>query len=85
MCEAYKALGGAAAADHWRELNAAGSGTLGGVCMLESGNRVDLILYGAGKHGADVAVDVSLVCAEAYVGQGFAAAIRTREKAKNDL
>ena len=85
LCEAYRALGGTAAADHWRQLNAAGSGTLGSVCALESGNRVDLILYGAGKHGADVAVDVSFVCAEVYVGVGFAAAIKAREDAKNAL
>ena len=85
LCEMFKAVGGTPVADHWRELNASGSGTLGSACLLESGNRVDVILYGAGSGGCDIAIDVSFVCAEAHTGRGFASAIEAREKAKIDL
>ena len=44
-------------------------------------SRLDLILYGFGKGGRDVGVDVSFVCVEAHV-RGFAAAIKEREEFK---
>ena len=79
----WEALGGTAAADHNRQMNTAGTGTIGSACTLASGNRVDVVLYGAGKHGKDVAIDVSVVCVEAY-DSGFGE-IERREKGKIDV
>ena len=45
----WEKLGGTAAADHNRHLNAAGTGAVGSACTLASGNRVGLVLFGAGK------------------------------------
>ena len=71
-----------AAADHNKHMNTVVTGTIGSVCTLASGNRVDLVLFGAGKEGQDLAIDVSFVCVEAYPDKGFSQ-IRTRETDKN--
>ena len=81
----YKAVGGTYAADHDKQMNTANTNTVGSVCTLASGNRVDLILYGAGPNSKDVAVDVSFVCAESYLDIGFAGAIKKREDDKDRL
>ena len=86
LAEMYESLGGTAAADHKQALNTAKTATIGSVCALESGARVDVILYGAGPGKEDVAIDVSFVCAEAYSHKwAFKAAVEEREKAKNLL
>ena len=60
--------------------------TIGSACALASGNRVDVILYGAGPSKEDVAIDVSFVCAEAYSHKKtFKAAIEQREQDKNEI
>ena len=84
LVEMYKAIGGTAAADHKRFMNTTGTNTLNSTCTLSSGKRVDVVLFGAGAHGRDVAVDVSFVCAEAYAG-GFASCVAKREGQKNKL
>ena len=78
----YHAIGGTAAADHKRFMNTKGTNTLNSACSLKSGKRVDVVLFGAGARGRDVAIDVSFVCTEAYSG-GFAAEIAKREASKN--
>ena len=79
-------LGGTAVADHNKALNAARTATVGSVCALESGARVDVILYGAGPNKEDVAIDVSFVCGEAYSFKwDFEKAIKEREKVKIGL
>ena len=83
LLEMYESLGGTGAVDHKKQLNVAGTATLGSVCALESGARVDVILYGAGRSEEDIAIDVSFVCAEAST-RGFKAAIKDREQLKND-
>ena len=65
-------------------MNTTGTNTLNSTCTLNSGKRVDVVLFGAGAHGRDVAVDVSFVCAEAYAG-GFASCVAKREGQKNKL
>jgi hypothetical protein len=82
----YEALGGTAVADHNKALNTAKTATIGSACALASGNRVDVILYGAGPSKEDVAIDVSFVCAEAYSHKKtFKAAIEQREQDKNEI
>ena len=82
LLEMYKAIGGTGVADHKKHMNTANTATIGSVCTLESGNRVDVVLFGAGSGGQDLAIDVSFVCAEAYPQLGFKAAIEKREKEK---
>ena len=79
--EMWERLGGTAAADHNKQMNTAGTGTVGSVCTLASGKRVDLVLFGAGSRGRDVAIDVSVVCVEAYPDTGFAE-VKSRERKK---
>ena len=62
----WECLGGTAACDHERAMNRAGTNTVAGVCQLGSGNRVDVVLFGAGSQGKDVAIDVSVACLEAH-------------------
>ena len=50
-----------------------------------SGNRVDVILFGAGTKGADIAIDVSVVCTETYYPKTFNEAIKKREEDKNAM
>ena len=84
LVEMYQALGGTGVADHNKALNSARTATVGSVCALESGKRVDVILYGAGPQKEDVAIDVSFVCAESYAFKwGFEKAIEEREQEKN--
>ena len=81
----WKALGGTCAADHKKELNRLGSNLIGSECALPSGNRVDVILFGAGTKGADIAIDVSVVCTETYYPKTFNEAIKKREEDKNAM
>ena len=86
LVEMFEVLGGTAVADHNKALNAARTATVGSVCALESGARVDVILYGAGPNKEDVAIDVSFVCGEAYSFKwDFEKAIKEREKVKIGL
>ena len=86
LVEMFEALGGTAVADHNKALNSAKTATVGSVCALESGKRVDVILYGAGPENQDVAIDVSFVCGEAYAFKwDFERAILEREAEKNCL
>ena len=82
LLEMYESLGGTGAVDHKKQLNAAGTATLGSVCALECGARVDVILYGAGPKEEDVAIDVSFVCTESSK-RGFREAIKDREVMKD--
>ena len=82
LCEMWEAIGGTAAADHRKARNSRGVDVVGNTCMLPSGNQVDLILYGAGRHGGDIAIDVSFVCVEASNSK-FETAIAKREADKN--
>ena len=79
----YESIGGTGAVDHKKQLNAAGTATLGSACTVESGARVDVILYAAGPAEEDIALDVSFVCAEAH--GGFEQAVLTREGDKNKI
>ena len=85
LADMYQAIGGTAACDHFKTMNPGGSRTVSTACALPSGARVDVILYGAGSRGADVAIDVSFVCIESFLQSGFKLAIERREKEKNDL
>ena len=86
LVEMFEVLGGTAVADHNKALNSAKTATVGSVCALESGKRVDVILYGAGPQNEDVAIDVSFVCGEAYAFKwDFERAIKEREAEKKGL
>ena len=80
LMDMWKALGGTCAADHKKELSRSGTNLIGSECALPSGNRVDVILFGAGTKGADIAIDVSVVCTEAYCPLSFKEAIKKRRR-----
>ena len=65
-------------------MNSARNAQQAAACALTSGRVVDVVLYGAGDGGADVAVDVSFVCAEAS-DLTFETAIKKREELKNSI
>ena len=70
--------------DHWKnETHSTRYGALASSCSLPSGKRLDVILYGFGKGGRDVGVDVSFVCVEAHA-RGFAASIKDRADTKTE-
>ena len=74
----WKALGGDAASDHKTLVNGRVMGQ--NPCTLPSGNRVDVILFGAGENGQGVFIDVSVACSESHAS--FEIAMQTRENRK---
>ena len=78
LCSMWKALGGDAASDHKTLVNGRVLGQ--NPCTLPSGNRVDVILFGAGENGQDVFIDVSVACSESHAS--FESAMQTRENRK---
>ena len=75
------ALGGNASSDHKSTVvNGRVSGA--NACELANNTRVDAVLFGAGKGGGDVYIDVSIACAECH--ESYEAAIKAKEKDKYD-
>ena len=79
ICEMWTRLGGSAVADHQSPVL---NGRVAGAnpCILSNGQRVDLILFGAGVGGGDVYIDVSIACAECHMS--FNTAIEAKEVEK---
>jgi hypothetical protein len=81
LCEMWLALGGNAASDHKSTvINGRVSGA--NACELANGTRVDVVLFGAGKGGGDVYIDVSIACAECHLT--FDIAIEAKENDKHE-
>ena len=74
----WVALGGDVASDHKPIANGRVLGT--NPCELPSGDRVDVILFGAGERGQDLYIDVSVACFECH--SSFESAIQPRDKTR---
>ena len=85
LCEMWVAIGGNAASEHKstvinKRMRASRQSSIN-ACALVNGTRSDVVLFGAGKGGGDVYIDVSIACAECHLT--FDTAIEAKENDKH--